>query len=328
MALAAPKTALPAAQQARKERIMISMADGSGSTQPVEAAAEVEAAAAAAAAAETPEAKAAAAAAAAAAEQVTLTRSEFNDLQAARDRGQAEHVAAEAAKLEASEARARLTELESARKETAKPSSAFDPGYAESDLAASDEDEAYEESEAFITKVVRREIKAAFAKLDMTVAPKIAQVEKLATETATGVSRHQQNTFVGRVHEAVKDVQELVANPHFADFLKSRVPMSTDTFNDAFNEAHAQEDLKTVKDIFDAFRAKYVQAKSGTAGYNGAAPTAAEIAPVDASKGKRYSLQERQDKSKAYAKGQISWKELQEYKVKFDEAQADGRVDV
>lgn len=320
MALAQPSK-LPAAQAARREKMVALHAP----TDPAAEAARVaaEAAEAARLTAETEATEAAARAANDPANQpVTLTQAELDS------RLEESNRAATLARLEADELRAQLTEAQRARKEEPRVVAAPDLGFTDADVAlTADETELYGASEAFVTKIVRREVAAALAKYNLALDTRLVNVEKTAGSATEIVHKANAKRFSEVVLEKAPDVVALCANPKFTEFRQSVMPMAGITYNEALNRAHAQENLKDVLAIFDAFRTKIGAVKSSTAGYAGAAGSAAAAEPAPSMTAKRFTMAERQAMSQQLVKGQITKEQFAAYKTEFDAALADGRVD-
>lgn len=314
MALAKP-SALPAAQRARRDKIVSLHGDPAAEpvTDPTPAAVEAD---------PTPTEPAVEA-------PVTLSAAEAAELRAAAsDTAQARR-AAELAVLEANEAKSRLTELERTRNEPVKVVAPLDLGF---DSAATEftpaEREAFDElSEAFVVKVVRRELAAAFQKYGSHVDSRLEGVEKAATTATVTLHKTAEKQFMAQVQEKIPDVGKLVGHAGFRDFLKELVPMTNTTFDQALATAHQTENLRAVLDIFSAFRTKVGLAKPSTAGYAGATPSAAIQEPVAVTSGERFTMTERKKKSEQLRKKQISQQEFDTYKAAFDKALAEDRVD-
>jgi len=314
MALAKP-SALPAAQQKRREAIVSLHGDPAVVADPVVAApAPAEPAAAAPAPVET---------------SVTMTQAEAESLRAAAaDTAQARR-AAELAVLEANEVKARLTDLERARNEPPKVVAPLDLGF---DPSATEftpaERETFDElSEAFVVKVVRRELALAFQKYGAHLDGRLAGIEKEATTATVTVQKAAVKSFMAQVQKEVTDVAKLVGHADFKSWMKEYVPMTNTTFDQALAEAHQAENLQAVIDIFDVFRKKVGLVKPSTAGYAGAEGSAALAEPVTAASAKRFTMTERKKKSEQLRKKQISQQEFDKYKTEFDKANEEGRVD-
>jgi hypothetical protein len=332
MALAAPKSALPAAQQARRDAILARTA-GEQAPAPVETNSP-EPAAVAQAPAPAPQVREQAPPAAdpvperQEGDMVQLSRAELEELRATQSRANQLELAAEVSALEAAEARQRLTDLETSRNEEATVITAPDLGFTRDSFEiTSAERQEFEESEGFVVKVVRREIAAAFDKFNALIAPQLATVAKQAATVSTRVERTVQKNFIDKVQEAAPDCNALVGHANFKRFLDGIVPMTNLTYNQALATAHRDENLKAVLDIFQAFRTANSIAKPDKTGYNGGAAvrTLAEPAPVV--QGKRYTLAERKKWSEDLIKGRVSKEAFEEFKKKFDEAVKDNRVD-
>lgn len=329
MALAQPKSSLPATQQRRRQAKEAELAAAAGleaAAVEAEAAAEVAAKEAAADAASTAEAEGVTADDGAS-EDVTLTRAQLNELQGASDRSARAEREAQLARMEAEEAKAALTESRSSRKETTHAEVPLDLGYTEADLALLPEEETtFGESKSFVIKLVRAEFARLLKIYDAQISPRIAEAQSMAGEASKRVVATAQKGFTSRVRADVPDVDKLVGHANFKDFLESVVPMTSMTYNTALNQAHSAENLQAAVEIFNAFRTKYGVKKPSKSGYAGANPDSA-AAPEPAKPGNKHSMKERAKKSEDYRKGRLSKDEFDAYKVKFDEAHAAGLVD-
>ena len=320
MALAQPSK-LPAAQAARREKMITLHAAPDPAQVAAEEAARVETAAKEAATAEEA-ARLAAEAADPANQPITLTQAQLDERMEESNR------AAALARMEADELRAQLTAAERARKEEPRVVAAPDLGFSEADVAlTADETELYGASEAFVVKLIRREIAAALAKFNGALDARLVNVEKTAGSATEVVQKANQKRFSERVMEKAPDVQKLVGHAKFKEFMQTLMPMAGITYNEALNKAHATENLKDVLAIFDAFRTKVGVTQSSTAGYAGASGSAAAAEPAPSTTAKRFTMAERQAKSQALVKGQITKEQFAAYKTEFDAALADGRVD-
>jgi hypothetical protein len=318
MALAKP-SALPAAQQRRREAIATLHPDPVETTPPaVVAVPPVEAVAPVAAVAPIED------------EPVTLTRAELEDLR--RQAAEADNArrAAEIATLEAAEARLRLTEAERARNEKPRTPEPLDLGFDANatEFTPEERDNFDPLSESFVVKVVRREMAKVLDKYNGHIDTRFAGVEKTATAATVTLQKAAEKSFMARVQEKVTDVGQLIGNAGFKNWMMEFVPLTNMTYDQALAEAHRTENLKDVVDLFDVFRKKVGMTKPSTAGYAGAAGSAALVEPVaDASKGKRFTMTERKQMNQKLIKKQITQQEFDTYKAEFDKANLDGRVD-
>lgn len=320
MALAQPSK-LPAAQAARREK-MVSL---HATPDPAVVAAEAAAVAADTAriAAEQAAADEAAARAADPSNQsITLTQGQLDERMEAGNR------AAELARMEADELRAQLTAAERTRNEQPRVVETPDLGFTATDVAlTADEKELYGASEEFVVKIVRREVAAALAKYNVALDTRLVAAEQTAGTVAQTLQESNKKRFSAQVMDKAPDVPKLVGHAKFQEFLRSIVPRTDISYNTALNRAHAQENMKAVLEIFDDFRAKIGVSQSSTAGYAGAAGSAAAAEPAPTQSAKRFTMTERKAKSLQLQKGQISKEEFATYKTEFDKALAEDRVD-
>jgi len=318
MALAQPK--LPAAQQRKREQMQ---AKADAAKPPAPAAGDAPAP-------PSPPAPPAAGDAPAppAPETVTIPASELQELRTNAERATAESLRAEAAHLDLEDARTRLTELETTRKQEPAVPVELDLGFTDADAALSAEElEEYGAAEGTIRKIVRQEIAAAMRKYDTHLSPRLTKAEQRAEQATTVVTQSNQKRFMDVVKEKAPDVNTLVVHPAFNTFLRSFVPRTRMTYNQALEDAHKVEDLQGVLDIFDDFRTSAKITKPSTSGYNSGNPTGATGEPTPAPAGKRFSITERKKKSEDYRKGRISREDLDAFMVEFNKALAEDRID-
>jgi hypothetical protein len=332
MPLAAPKSNLPAAQAAKRQKLLAQHPELVDDTPPAESPTPSPSSIATDAPAPTP-APAAPSPTPAADDVVTLSREEFNRLQGTTDRALRIEQQAESDRLTLLETQHRLTELERTRNETShapapSPAAEIDLGISDADTALSTElVEQFGESEEFVVRLIRRELKALLPKAIKDVIGRVEHVERIATDTTLAVTKTNQRRFVERVMEAVPDAQKLIAHVNFKDFMESRVPNTRLTYNQASVDAHKEEDLEAVKGIFETFRKRYnISAPNGSA-YNGSAPEAGGTAPSPIPLKKKYSMADRSKWSEDYRKGRVTYEKFQEFKVDFDRALEAGQVD-
>ena len=332
MPLAAPKSSLPATQAAKRQKLLAQHPELANDTLPAETPTPAPAPTPSEAPTPTP-APAAPSPVPASDDVVTLSREEFNRLQGTTDRALRIEQQAENDRLTLLEAQHRLTELERTRNETShapapSPAAEFDLGISEADTALSTElIEQFGESEEYVVRIVRRELKALLPKAIKDVMGRIEHVERVTSDTTKAVTQTNQRRFVERVMEAVSDAQKLIAHANFKDFMESRVPNTRLTYNQASIDAHKEEDLEAVKGIFETFRKRYnISTPSGSA-YNGSAPEAGGAAPSPTPPKKKYSMADRSKWSEDYRKGRVTYEKFQEFKVDFDRALEAGQVD-
>lgn len=333
MPLAAPKSSLPATQAAKRQKLLAAHPELANDTPPADTPTPTPAPTPSEAPTPTPAPVAAAPAPADDGDVVTLSREEFNRLQGTTDRALRIEQEAENARLTLLEAQHRLTELEQARNE--RPHASAPPPAAELDLGISEADtalsaeliEQFGESEEYVVRLIRRELRAHLPKMIKDVMGRIEHVERVASDTTQAVTKTNQRRFVERVIEVVPDAQKLIAHANWNDFLASRVPNTRLTYNQASIDAHRDEDLEAVKGIFETFRKRYnISAPNGSA-YNGGAPTQGGNAPSPTPPKKKFSMADRQKWSEDYKKGRITFEKLQEFKAEFDKALEAGQVD-
>lgn len=269
------------------------------------------------------------------AEVVQLTREELNALQARADSG--ESAARNAARLaqELEELQHHLTALQSPAKgngaaPVAAPATpapaAFAVDVGETTVTPEEEAE-YGDSKPYILKLVRAEVKAVLDKLLPGIQAKFEEVGGAVEKAVGGVRTVREQSFITRVKAAIADFDTIVGHTNWKDFLQARRPGTTLTNSDAIGAAHSSQSLEVIQEIFADFRNKYIGAGgkgayAGAVGSGGATPSTGQTEVTG-----KLPISERNKASEDFKKGRISWEELQVVKKKFDAAEAAGNVD-
>lgn len=257
-------------------------------------------------------------------ERITLTRAEFNELQASK----ASAARLEAANLRIEELQQRLTELEAAARD--KPQVETPPRAPLVDVGdttiTEDEQRDFGESQPFVEKVARR----VFSQMLPAIEDRLSKLEQGVQAAGATANKVVQSTFQSAVYSRVPDIRELVSHKHWVDFLDTREEYSGKTFETLLGDAIREGDVDRTVKLYDAFRKRYVGEKqpSVAAAYSGAVPSgAATVEPQEPKPVEKMKLSDRKRISEDYRKGRISWEEKEKFDKKFLEAEKAGNVD-
>lgn len=277
--------------------------------------------------------------------RVTLSKEEFNALQADRDRVLAAERRAEAVKADLDALRSRLTELEDAAKGSGKaaPVAAQAAPPVEWDgtqipLSEHEKKEFEEDTIALMEKIATNVFRREASKLvDMVnnVSTKIAEVETVATSAAGSVSRVTHNTFTDKVRAEVAKLgdgvafEQITQHQHWQAFLQAEDEDTGDNYADILTRNIERQKLGPVVAVFKKFYNKYIKTKSNTDGYQGALPSGATEVDTGAGSDKPKTLKysDRQALHKRYLNREIKFDEYEVEKAKFDLADREGRLD-
>jgi len=270
-------------------------------------------------------------------EEVAALRAQAND--AAVERGRAETLRLEVAELQAALTRAQ------------EPPKAGDDGLAApspgdtvvashttshqiepGDIEFNEQEkEDYTEVEPTITKVANRQIaKLVNPQLD-ALTKRILQLENNVHNVSSVTARVTAESFVDKVKAAVPKFDVIVKTPAWQTFLETKIPGTRDKYVDSLTKAHRESDLETMKEIFAAFEAKTptVVQDDTTPSFTGIPTSAAgstEGTPKPANK-EVLKMSERRKASEDFLKGRITAEKLKDVKEKFALADREGRVD-
>ncbi|MES2704853.1 MAG: hypothetical protein V4649_19615 [Bacteroidota bacterium] len=266
------------------------------------------------------------------AETVTISRDEFNTLQANAGKTQAALARAENERLKQEDMSHRLTELEKLSKSVPEPTLPAPAIAVEAVEFTQDEEKEFGDSKEYIAKVVKQQLGAAFAQINALVTElrtEVAAARQTATGAATTVAESTARSFLSQVQAAVPNLQQIKLHKNWGDYLDETDEMSGATYEQLLAHNVKNGKLDQVKNIYKRFEAKYMQGVDTTAaGYNGGAPSgsATEVPVVPAAQGK-LKQSDRRKASEDYRKGKITWDQLQTVNKKFEEADKAGNID-
>ncbi len=263
---------------------------------------------------------------------VTITRDEFNELQANAGKARQAQAQAESARLANEEAQHRLTELEKASKSV--PAATPTPALQEETVTFTEEEEKdFGDSREFITKVVKNEVNKALRSINDLVTElrgEIGSAKTLATTANTTVVQSAERRFFAQVKESVPNLDAIVKHKNWSDFLDHTDELSGATYHQLLGHNIKNENLNAVKKIYQKFSDQYLVGSDTTvqAGYAGGAPSGGAVqTPVVSGAAVKLKQSDRRKASEDYRKGKITWDNLQEVSKKFDEAEKSGNIE-
>jgi hypothetical protein len=276
--------------------------------------------------------------AAAQGEHITLSREEYNELQANAGRATTATGREQLLAMELEEAQQRLTELRASGNGTttppASPSAPAAPASAPTAVDVSgitfteEENTQFGESREFIAKVARAEAARIVNELLPGITAQINEAKQAATGAVTTVQTNEARVFHGHVMSRVKDLGTLIKDKNWDAFLDSIEPFSGATFDVLLAHNVKNKNLDAVVNIYDAFRTKYIAPLPSSAGYTGAAPSASgTVEPPPPPSNEKLKISDRKKASDDYKKNRITYDQLQEVDKKFKEADKLGNVD-
>lgn len=273
-------------------------------------------------------------------ERVTISREEFNALQAGAARADTANARAADAQARNEELAHRLTQLESqgnAPNNGATPPAATPPAAKPGKLAApsadginftDEENEQYGEGRSYIERVARLVVVEELVRLLPQIESQLEETRTTATSAAQSLNRVQANSFNAEVLKATPDIQTLIKHPQWQAYLDEVEPFSRKTMQVLLEHHVVNKDVDGMKQVYDAFRTKYVKPLPGSTGWESGAPDGGATPPPDDSKKQdKLKLSDRTKASLDFRHGKITWAQLQEVNTKFDEADKKGLVD-
>lgn len=263
---------------------------------------------------------------------VTLSRDEYNTLQANAGKTAAAVARAETERLRAEETAHRLTEFENASKATLTPAIPAPALPIDTVEFSADEEKDFGDSKEYISKVVKQQLGPVLATVNSLIAElkqQIVAVDTKAGAATTAVAATAQRTFLQQVKTAVPNLDAIKVHKNWTDYLDETDDMTGATLEQLLAHNVQKERLDGVVKIYKRFAEKYMQADTTTsAGYNGGNPSgAATVTPNTPATEGRLKQSDRKKASEDYRKGKITYDELQVISKAFDQADKDGLLD-
>lgn len=273
------------------------------------------------------------------ADRVTISREEFNELQAKADRVKRAEGQAQSLRDDVEALQARLTDLESAPKgrgmgDAPAPADAppaaiqFDP--APVPLTEKEKEDFESDTVELITKIARNIARQEIASVLPSIEAKLGEIDKAAKNAVTTVGKVSTNSFTGLVRNEVakfSNFDEIVNHQHWQSFLQGVNDLAGEDYATILTNNIRRENLQGVVKIFRMFFDKYMGTPSRPEGYAGAEPSAATALPDSNNKREILRISERREAHKKFISKQINLEEYEAIKQKFDIADREGRVD-
>ena len=268
---------------------------------------------------------------------VTVSRSEYNELQAAAGKVHTLAAREETARLRADELTQRLTELERVVKDGGKPA-APTPAPApsltiEAPQFSEEEEKAFGDSRDFITKVVRAELAPLVQQINDLIGglkTDITSTKEVTTTVAANLAKGKEKDFFRRVSEAVPSIKAIISHKNWADYLDEVDEMTGHTLEQLLAYNVKNERLDAVVRIYKNFAEKYlVKDNSVISGYAGGGKPNANSSGEEGNQTQVVKLKQsdRKKASEDYRKGRLTWEKLEEINKAFENADKLGNVD-
>lgn len=270
---------------------------------------------------------------------VTISRDEFNELQANAGRVKAAEGKAEMAQMEIETLQTRLTALEQASKgngqggERAPAAASSADDWHPSEVQFSDQENTdYGESRAFIEKVVRSVLNEELPKAIKALDGKIGKVSESLESTARRTEQVEGADFNNQVKADLKvdgiDFDTVVNHQHWKAFCESEDANTGYTYGSIIMGGLQSRNKKVVERVFRDFAAKYgVGKRQGSTGYEGAIPSGGSRMPENDGGDKRLPFSERKAAHKKFVNGEISQAEYQRIADDYSKAEREDRID-
>lgn len=271
--------------------------------------------------------------------KVTISRDEFNDLQAAAGKARAAEGRAEALGMDLEALKTRLTELESVAKGNGKPSGEAPPAAADwepLDAAYTDKDnEDYGESKSFVVKVINEQLNAVVPKLLSRIASLEASLKDIRN-VADGASKTASSVKAQGYTEKVKEklaedggnFDDCVNHKNWSDFTQSSDPDTGYTYAELIKSNLERENVTGMVRVFNKFREKFGVGKTKQpTGYEGALPTGVATPSNDDEGEKMLPFSERKEAHRKFINKEISFEKYEKIRQKFEAADKENRVD-
>lgn len=269
------------------------------------------------------------------AERVTISRAEFNAMQASADKTRAAEGRLEMQRMDMEAMKKRLTELEDASKASPKapapaPASSADTWAPSADAEITDKDrEDYGDSIPLIEKIATNVVNRLLKELLPTLEGKIGRVKEIAESTAGAVVKSTVDAYTAAVSKEVGNMEECVDHEHWPAFLES---FDEDTSLQVGQLVRNHIDAKNIRGmvkLFDKFKEKYGvgKPKPSSTGYEGAAPGGSTVEESPKADEQKLPFSKRKEAHDKYIKGQIDNAEYERIKEQYTKADSEGRVD-
>lgn len=270
-------------------------------------------------------------------ERVSLSKAEFNDLQAKADKVKAAEARLQMVQGDMQALEKRLTEVEKVGQSNGQGADSGAPSepalYKETPLSAQQQ----EDFEADTLLVIDQVANNVFAKNIAAVLARVASLEAAINTTVERVQTSEVGSFTTTVRTEVAKLStpedtrlfdKIVNDTHWVDFLQAEANDLGDTYETVLRRAIDGHKLTAATNVFKAFHEKYLKETAPKPdGYAGAVPSGNSVPSTRESSGEEVlNYSERQSAHKRYLAGDIEYAEFEKIKKKFEEADREGRV--
>lgn len=276
-------------------------------------------------------------------ENVTITRQEFNNLQAAADRVKAAEGKLELAQMERETLEARLTALENASKGNGKGEGSGTPTPSEADdwspgeVTLTDQEKAdYGESAEFVEKIALTVFNREFAKIFPNIKSlkgKLSQVEEAVTSTSRRTEEVEGRDFNDQVKSQLKEAKlnfdDIVNHEHWRAFAESEDPQTGITYAEVLFGGHRARKVGVVVRVMKDFATKYGLKRPETTGYEGGMGNGGGSSRIPDTTGKPEKLpfSARRAAHKQFLNKEITDAEYQRICNDYSQAEKEDRID-
>ena len=265
--------------------------------------------------------------------KVTISREEFNDLQAAAGKARAAEGRAETLAMDVEALTRRLTELEDGPKGSTKPAATpVAATWEPTPVEYTDKDtEDYGDSKPFVMKVIQealnRELPKLIARLE-AVEEQVGGVRTLAEGASKAASNVRAKSYTDKVRERVENFDECTNHKNWRDFTESTDPDTGDTWGELIQRNFNKENIPGMVRVFKTFKEKYgVGEAPKPTGYEGVLPGNSGTGEEPPQGPKMLPFSDRKKAHKQYINQEISFQEYERIKNEYDAADREGRVD-
>lgn len=273
------------------------------------------------------------------AESVTISREEFNALQADAGRVKAAEGKADMAQMEIETLQTRLTALEQAAKgsgQDGKPAPAAPlaaDDWAPSNVQFTDQEESdYGESRKYIEKVVLAVLDEHLPKLVATINGKVSKISESLENTARRTEQVEGRDFNDQVKNELKndsiDFDAVVNHQHWKAFTESDDPNTGFTYGNVILGGLQTKNKNVVVRVFRDFAKKYgIGKKQGGTGYEGGIPSGGSKLPETDGAPEMLPFSKRKEAHVKFRNGELSQSDYQKIADDYSKAEREGRID-
>lgn len=274
--------------------------------------------------------------------RVTITREEFNELQAAKDRLKAAELKADGMRGDLAALTSRLTELEEAAKDgsnrpaTARASASTGlPQTAEVPLTDKEKADFEEDAIAMMEKIANNVFSRRIEQYTEFVKGEIGSVKTIADTAAKSVTRVSQDGYTAQVRQKVaefSDFDKITSHQHWPAFTESEDDLSGFSYAQLIQSNLDNKKVEPMVRIFKKFFDRYLKDETNTDGYAGSVPTGTTNVETSQGGTNKVEILKWSDRQKAQQDylaqpRRITYDDYEIVRKKFDEADREGRVD-